>query len=118
MKVDFICKLQKENCATESHNLQVLHIFDLWGQVLEVIVAQVQGAKGFWKVKSMSKHAQQVSSTILTKLEEISWQNIFIQVVVRQIQHLEHRESTEAAKNKEKLIANIQRHKLPLKRWI
>lgn len=35
---------------------------------------------------------------ILTKLEEVAGQNIFIQIVVRQIQNLENGESTEAAK--------------------
>lgn len=49
----------------------------------------------------VSFDTQQVSMIILTKLEEISWQNIFVQVVIRQIQNLEHRKGTEAAKIKQ-----------------
>lgn len=43
----------------------------------------------------------------LTKFEEIPWQNIFIQVIVRQIQHFKDRKSTETAKNNEMILMTL-----------
>lgn len=48
--------------------------------------------------KLINKHSTGWSTSFLTEFEEISWQNIFIQVVVWQIQYLKNRESTEPAK--------------------
>lgn len=83
-----------------AYNLQVLHVFDLWGQVLEVIIAQVQGAKGFYKQTSGNSKDQLLLRSKLTELEEISRQNILVQVVVRQIQNLKHGKSAETTKIK------------------
>jgi hypothetical protein len=30
-----------------TYDLQIFHVSDLWGQILEVIVSQVQGTKSF-----------------------------------------------------------------------
>lgn len=63
------------------------------------------------KITTVSYCGCKLGLEIPTKLEEISRQNVLVQVVVRQVQHLKHWERTEAAKSRANISVVNSREK-------